>query len=143
QSPAPATLLQSFQPLFSKVAALQKLSPAERIVATPQGLAAVALTEISRSDRSNGTGVVMLFARFIRDAEVARVRDTGHMPAGVIPIVDVTPAFAALPAPVKAWAMAGKRGASTFVFSPNDQQTTGYALVNTVDGRPAAIFSTS
>jgi diguanylate cyclase (GGDEF)-like protein/PAS domain S-box-containing protein len=51
---------------------------------------------------------------------------------------------AAVAAPVREWIAAKPKGPEpTFVFSPDDRQTMGYALVRSLNGVPAALFATS
>src|SRR5262249_25460018 len=111
-----------------------------RIVMTPQGLAAVSAIEIRRSDKSNQTGVVMMFARYIEDADIARVRDTSHMPVSLTSLADKT---AALPDAVRKWSASQQAGGNTLVLSHDDAVSTGYALVSAYNGTPLAIFSTT
>jgi diguanylate cyclase (GGDEF)-like protein/PAS domain S-box-containing protein len=139
ESPASEQILAPFRTLLPKFKELARLSPAERIVMTPQGLAAVSAIEIRRSDKSSRTGVIMMFARYIKDADIARVRDTSHLPVSLISLADKT---AALPDSVRKWSATQKSGGKTLVISPSDAETTGYALVSAYNETPLAIFST-
>lgn len=84
-SPVPQTYLELRQ-LAASARRLSRLPPAERIVATPRGLAAVSAVEITRSDGTEPTGATMLFARFIEDADIERVRETSHLSVALLPL---------------------------------------------------------
>jgi diguanylate cyclase (GGDEF)-like protein/PAS domain S-box-containing protein len=143
QAPAAPALLEAFRSILPHQKALAQLEPAARIVMTPRGLAAVSALEITRSDHSGKTGVIMLFARFIGPATIERVRDTSYLPVTWVPLSGPSEFLRTLPAPVIAWTQSARPRPTTFVFAPNDQRTTGYALVRTVDGSPAALLVTS
>jgi sensor domain CHASE-containing protein len=78
--PAPAELLEPLRRFQTRDRSLRDRSPAERIVRTPRGLTAVSATQITRSDGTEPTGAMLLFARFIEDEEIARVHDTSQLP---------------------------------------------------------------
>jgi EAL domain/CHASE4 domain len=78
-SPLPRAHLELLQ-LAADAPRVMRRPPAERIVATAQGLAAVSAVEITRSDGTDPSGATMLFARFIEDEDLERVRETSHLP---------------------------------------------------------------
>jgi diguanylate cyclase (GGDEF)-like protein len=139
-TPAPADVLEPLRRFATRDRTLRARSPAERIVHTPRGLAAVSATEIARSDASNATGAVMLFGRFIADDEIARVEDTSRLPATMTLLSRTTPT--GLPKRVADWAQTGSSGAMTFVDAVDEDTIVGYALVRDLDGTPLAVFAT-
>ncbi len=138
--PAPADVLRPFVLFQSTDRRLRERSPAERVVRTPRGLAAVSATEIARSNGSAATGAVMLFARFIDDDEIERVRQTSQLPATMTPI-DPHLNGTDLPTPLDAWT-AGASKTSTHVATLDRDTIAGYALVHDLDGTPLAYFTT-
>jgi len=136
-TPAPRRYLQGLQRFLSEPQ-LMRLPPAERLVRTPHGLAAVAALEIRRTDGSGPTGAVMLFARFIEAAEVARIRDTSQLPVAV---TYLDGSETSVPAAVRTW-LAAEPTSHTFVLPDDEHRITGYALVRGIDRRPAALLAT-
>ena len=137
-SPAPRAYLQGLQRFLADPSLMQR-PPAERIVDTPHGLAAVAALEVRRTDRSQPTGAVMLFARFIEAAEITRVRDTSQLPVAVTYLDDASKSQ--LPAPVRAW-LDSSRSSRSFVLPHGKRAISGYAVVRDIDHRPAALLAT-
>lgn len=141
-SPAPAEYLNDVRQFLGNDGSPLPLSPIERIVTTPQGLEAVSVLEIKRTDRSGATGARMLFARFIEDADIQRLRDTTQLPVTMTNLGSGPSALAALPAPVKAWINSSDQSKSTFVLADDDGHISGYALVRDSKRVPIALFTT-
>jgi diguanylate cyclase (GGDEF)-like protein/PAS domain S-box-containing protein len=140
-SPAPRAYLQGLERFIGHDRELLRLSAAERIVNTAHGLAAVSALEIKRTDRTGSTGATMLFARFIEQDDVARVREATQLPITMIRLAPgVSPA--ALPASVKAWIDSPQAPSNVFVLPDDERQITGYALVRTLAHMPVALFVT-
>jgi diguanylate cyclase (GGDEF)-like protein len=119
--------------------ALRERSPAERVVRTPLGLAGVSAIEIARSNKTQPTGGVMLFARLIEGDELERVRETSQLPVTMIDLA--RDGADALPAEVAAWARAAD--APPFLVRAADERiVVGYSLLRGVDGTPLAAFAT-
>jgi diguanylate cyclase (GGDEF)-like protein/PAS domain S-box-containing protein len=140
-SPAPPEYLREARQFLGNDGSAARLSPIERIVTTPHGLEAVSVLEIKRTDRSGPTGALMLFARFIEDADIQRLRDTTQLPVAMIDLRATASAFEALPAPVKAWIDSRGDTASTFVLADGDSHIGGYALVRDSKHVPVALFA--
>ena len=141
-SPAPRSLLQGLQRYLSNDARLMQLSPAERIVTTPRGLAAVSAREIKRTDLSGPTGAIMLFARFIEDEEIQRVRDTSQLPVSLTYLTAGGSEIASLPSPVRVWATAVGTGSRSLVRATDERSIAGYTLIRNADHVPVALFTT-
>ena len=140
-TPAPRAMLEQFRRFQTKERTLRERSPAERTVQTSHGLAAVSAVEISRSDYSDPTGAIMLFARFIEQADIQRVQETSQLPVVMVPLAASRGRKATLPADVSAWAAKAKT--PTYVRTIDGEHITGYALIRDIDLRPVAVFATS
>jgi len=139
-SPAPQSLLDELRPFMTTDRSLRNLSPARRVVRTSAGLAAVSAIEITRSDLSDATGAVMLFARFIDNAVIERVQTTSELPARLQPLPQAGQPMPALPEPVSQWLRGTPAAGATSVFVADDTTILGYALVSDPQGRPLALF---
>lgn len=138
--PAPRSLLEQFRRFQTRERTLRELSPAERIIQTSDGLAAVSAIEISRSDFSNHTGAVMLFARFIRAQEIQRVHETSRLDVTMTGLAGATAGNRSLPGDVKAWLK--KSHMPTFVRVVDRDRIAGYSLLRDIDHQPVAVFAT-
>jgi diguanylate cyclase (GGDEF)-like protein/PAS domain S-box-containing protein len=140
-SPAPAALLRPLRRFVITDPRARELAPTERIVNTSAGLTSVSTMEIRRTDRSGATGAVMLFARFIQDAEIERIRQTSQLPVSV-DYLHAGQAASGAPPALRRWIAAPDSAARTFVLAAGDAQISGYALIRDVDHVPVALFST-
>jgi diguanylate cyclase (GGDEF)-like protein/PAS domain S-box-containing protein len=141
-SPAPRGYLDSLQRFVGGQQRLAHLSPVESVVMTPRGLTAVSALEIKRSDTTQPTGAVMLFARFIHDSDIQRIRETSQLPVTMIPLSPEGPLSAPLPAAVRQWLKVGYRAHPIFVHAQDEQNISGYAVVMGRESRPIAVFIT-
>jgi diguanylate cyclase (GGDEF)-like protein len=139
-TPAPAELLAQLRPFETRDRSMRERSPAERTLATSFGLVAASAIEIARSDTSNPTGAVLLFARFIEDAEIERVRETSQLPVAMH-YLDSASDSSGLPAPVRSW-LAGGAADGTFVRVLDRAQIAGYSVVRDLQGKTVAVFAT-
>jgi diguanylate cyclase (GGDEF)-like protein/PAS domain S-box-containing protein len=143
RSPAPRDLLQQLRPFITRGQALQDQSPAQRVLQTRVGLIAFSAFEITKSDRSHPTGVIMLFARVIGAEVIARMRQTTQLPVTMaIPVGSNGKQIAGLPAAVTHWLQSAPATAGTFVIARDKHTIEGHTLVRDAAGRPAAVFST-
>ena len=78
--PATYRLSELLLPYGRDIASLRASTPTAKLVHTPKGLMALAAWEISRSDQTQATGVILCFARYITDEELQRVRRTSGLP---------------------------------------------------------------
>ncbi|HLF10030.1 MAG TPA: EAL domain-containing protein [Gammaproteobacteria bacterium] len=140
-SPAPAEILESFRRFQARDRSFSEGSPAERTVRTPRGLAGVAATEIARSNGSQPTGAVMLFARLIEATDIARVHDASELPVSLTYLASAEVRTAGLPAEVSAWAAADD-SPPTYVRAADSRTIIGYALIRDLDHQPVAVFAT-
>jgi diguanylate cyclase (GGDEF)-like protein len=142
-SPAPRELVDVFRGLLLAQPALRQLPSTRRIVPTPHGLLAFSAVEVRRSDKSDATGAVMFFARFLRSDEIERVRQTSRLPAQLLPIGRPAASHPALPRNVQAW-LRGSSGESQLDAAVSSENSVmGYALVRDVQGQPLAYFTTA
>jgi diguanylate cyclase (GGDEF)-like protein len=139
QTPAPSELRTALRRFQQRDAGAVSRSPAERLVRTPLGLVATVATEIKRSDGSAPTGGVLQFARFVRDEEIQRVRETSQLPAAIVPLAG--DAGEAAPPDVVAWA-GGAAAGGVLARIADDGRIGSYALLRGVDGVPLAVLAT-
>jgi len=140
-SPAPAEILNAFGAVRLAEPRLRQLPSTRRIMRTSQGLVAFSAVEIRRSNKSEATGAVMFFARFLRADDVVRVGQVSRLPAKLTLIGEANPANPALPASVQTW-LAGSAGDRALdALATGNDSVMGYALVSDVAGAPVAYFS--
>ncbi|HTV77076.1 MAG TPA: EAL domain-containing protein [Steroidobacteraceae bacterium] len=140
-SPAPRAALQDLTRYLPPVHAAD-FSPVTGLVATAHGLTAVAAREIRSTDQTQGSGATMLFARFIEEGDVQRIRDTSELPVQMISLAGPAGARRTLPAAVRAWLGGDTATQQTFTVPDNERQITAYAVVRDADLKPIALFST-
>ena len=141
-SPAPHERLAGLQRFMTADERMRATNPTERLVLTAGGLTAVAALEIKRSDRSEPTGAVMLFARYIQDAEIQRMRATSQLPVSVAYLGGGQAELASLPPDVRDWALRPGGSGRTLVRADDEQRITGYTLIRNLDHTPLALFVT-
>jgi diguanylate cyclase (GGDEF)-like protein len=141
QSPVPPAVLEGIRRFQTRDRSLRERAPADRTIQTSEGLVAVSAVEISRSNYSHATGAIMLFARYIQAADIARIQETSHLPVQMLMLADAAPAKTAIPDEVSAWARQGQ--ASRFVRVSGPRSITGYAVVRDMDRHPVAVFATT
>lgn len=143
-SPAPADLLEQLRVFQTTDRSFRNKSPADRLIRTSQGLAAVSAIEITRSDRSMATGNTMLFARFIRGAEVRRVSETSHLPVELLFLDSSDRTQPVVPTEVSRWIQTNSLSSGdTFVKEVDEDRIDGYALVRDVNDQPVALLHTN
>ena len=74
-SPAPRESLRGLARFVGKHRGKAQSSVVDGIIASRGGLAAVSALEISRTDQTQPTGATMLFARYIEESDIQRVRE--------------------------------------------------------------------
>jgi diguanylate cyclase (GGDEF)-like protein/PAS domain S-box-containing protein len=138
-SPAPRNYLDGLHQFVAAGRARETLPPVENVVVTPRGLTAVAINEIRRSNGSGRTGAHMVFARYIQEADIQRVRETSQLPVTMIPL-----AAQPLPLPptVRKWLDSGSYSNHVFVDTEDENSISGYAVVVGMDAHPIALFRT-
>jgi diguanylate cyclase (GGDEF)-like protein len=140
-SPAPTAMLEQLRRFQSKERALRERSPAERTVLTGRGLAAVSAIEITRSNFSDATGAIMLFARYVEASDIARVATTSHLPVEMTLLGGNPQPAQALPGEVRTWAREAQ--GPTYIRTSGHDSITGYSLVRDIDQKPVALFATT
>jgi len=141
-SPAPRNYLDSLQQFVAAGRKRENLPPVENVVTTPRGLTAVAVNEIRRSDGSGRTGAHIVFARYIQEADIQRVRDTSQLPVTMIPLGPDAREQSQLPPKVRKWLDSGSQTNRVFVDAEDENRISGYAVVAGMDSRPIALFTT-
>lgn len=136
--PARPELLQLFKRLRPRVHELRGLKPIERIVATSQGVLAFAIVEINRSNKSDPTGAVLAFARFLGEDEILRIRQTSQLPVALTPLQAGIPDR--LPKAVRSW-MTSATDKRVFAGNIDADHGVSYALLRDVQGQPIALLS--
>lgn len=143
-SPAPTQLLGQFAKAMHDDQRLRELPPSDRLVRTTRGLAAFSVEQVRHSDGTQPTGAILMFARFFYDDDLLRVRETINQPLSYtyLPSLLTTAATADLPPDVRSWINTPDLD-PTHVGEPTRNLITGYALMRDIEGRPAALFTTS
>ena len=139
-TPAPPALLESLRRFQTRDPELRARAPAERIVRTPLGLAGVSAIEIARSNKTRPTGGILLFARFIQEDELDRVRETSQLPVVMFDVGEG--ASEDVPADVAAWA-ALSDAPQFLVRAVDDDNIVGYSSLRGLDGKPLAVFASA
>ena len=142
-SPAPRKYIQPLLRFASGRSRLASLSPAELIVSTPEIPLAVAAREIKRTDGSAPTGATLVFARFIAEAEVQRVRDTSQLPLTIDYLRSSGRHLTELPQAVRSWVASHQSTERTFVHVLSRTSISVYTLIRDLDGVPVAVLATT
>ncbi|MET0535190.1 MAG: EAL domain-containing protein [Steroidobacter sp.] len=137
-SPARDDLLQLWQELRPHLDELNKREPIERLIATRYGVLAFAMVEINRSNRTDPTGAVMVFARFLDDDEIQRVRETSRLEVELTSLQSGVPDTA--PRAVREW-IASPIKKALFARNADANSVISYALLRDVQGQPIAYLS--
>jgi diguanylate cyclase (GGDEF)-like protein/PAS domain S-box-containing protein len=135
-SPAPRAYLEGLQHFVAAGRRQESRSAVENVVTTTRGLIAVSTHQITRSDGSGLTGAYMVFARYIQESDIQRVRDTSQLPITMIPIERK----GRLPQAVSKWLESGVRANPVFVLAEDEQTIAGYAVVKGAELQPIALF---
>jgi diguanylate cyclase (GGDEF)-like protein len=145
KSPAPANLLAAFAPYARNAAMRANVKSSDRIVPTELGSAAVAVTEIKRSDKSRPTGATLLFARFIQAEELARYRTTSQLSAMTFTYLNPVQPLrdTAVPPAVADWLATGGDTSTAPTAILEDQTIASFALLRTPAKQAAVLFSVS
>ena len=143
-SPAPRDVVTDIAPALTGYQLRRELESDPRLVHTSRGLLAYAVEPIRRSDGSHATGAMLLFGRFFYSAELQDVRNTFNQEYAYsyLPVPPDTASRASLPPDVVAW-LEGPPGTHVRVASPAPDQLVSYTLMRDVQGRPAALFTSS
>jgi len=136
--PARSELIQLTQRLRPRAHELRRRRPIDRIVTTSNGVMAFSIVEINRSNKSDPTGAILVFGRFLGDDEVVRMRQTSQLPVELTLLNAGIPA--AIPKTVRERIMAPTREV-TFVLNANTEHAVSYALLRDVQGQPVALLS--
>ncbi|HEY0341155.1 MAG TPA: CHASE4 domain-containing protein, partial [Steroidobacteraceae bacterium] len=141
-TPAPREQLRGLERFVGKRGRQGRSSGIDGLISIHGGVAAVAAREITRTDRTLGSGATLLFARYIENSDIERVRATSQLPATMLYLPDNFATAAALPAPLRAWLQSDGDTQPTFALADSNRQISGYAVVRSVDAVPVALFVT-
>ena len=139
-SPAPRPYLEGLQHFVDRERRGENLSPVDNVMTTSRGLIAVSAYEIRRSNGSMPTGAYMVFARYIQETDIQRVRNTSQLPVTMVPLS--AEAKVQLPAEVRHWLDFNSRSNPIFVRADDKQRISGYAVVRGMATHPIALFIT-
>lgn len=139
-SPARPELLQVIEHLRRDSSDWRAKPAIGRLIGTSLGPLAFSAVEVTRSDKSDPTGALLLFGRFLDPDELDRVAQTSQMSVTSVPINGNTPGPGALPPVVRAW-IAAADAAPVFGWNVDDEHTISYALLRDVHGKPALLLS--
>jgi diguanylate cyclase (GGDEF)-like protein/PAS domain S-box-containing protein len=143
-SPAPRELVEQLPAALASHAQRNPLDADQRLLHTNRGLLAYAVEPIRRSDNSHATGAMLLFGRFFYAPEMQDVRSTFNQDYGYsyLPAPLTTESLAGLPADVVQW-IKSPPASHVRVSAPAASQLVTYTLMHDIQGRPAAIFTSS
>ena len=137
--PATYRLGELLRPYGRDIASLHESVPTARLIRTPKGLMALAAWEISRSDKTQTTGVILCFARYITEDALQRVRRTSRLPLTVA-LVDAQNALPAGLPSAQEHPPAGEE-APIYVRTLDPAHLAAYALMRDLNGKPIALFT--
>lgn len=137
--PADGAIIEAMRSRVAGLAARPAVSGLDRLFQTHHGLLAVAASSILPSNGQGPSRGILVFARFISQADVDRAQSASQLPLQLHIGRDAT---RELPGPATAlWS--DRRGSSDRVLvSGSDSLLNGYALLRAVDGQPVAILET-
>jgi diguanylate cyclase (GGDEF)-like protein/PAS domain S-box-containing protein len=142
--PAPAAMEKYFLPLISDPSAVADRPPQSRVLATSYGPALLSLHEVSRSDGTQSTGAILVFAHFIKAEEIARIRKTSALDIGIRPWPAEDPAaMAALPGVLRQWVAASSGGHTLLPVQTTEDVITSYTVLSAPAGTPTTLLSVS
>lgn len=140
--PAPREMLDEFRRKVAPLEHTAALPSTRRIVRLRDGLAAFSAKPILRTDLSGPSLGFLVWARYLRADEVARFRETSQLP---IELVDIgqEAEVATLPKAVSEWIESRPREPAGFSLPRDNANMSGFAMLEDVDGRPAALLTTN
>ena len=141
-SPAPRAALEGLA-RFLPAPHAANLQPATGLVSTARGLVAVTSRQIQSTDQTVSSGATLVFARFIKASDIARIAEACQLPVHMTYLAGQSSLPAGLPKPVQAWLTATGGSSETFAVADDDRQITGYAVVRDPQSHPIALFSTA
>ncbi len=141
--PVPPLIPLLLKPYLNDIHRLRALPSHERILNTVKGLLAFSAVEICLTDKTQPSGAILIFGRFIDAAVLERLRETSGLPASLVVPTRIQPLDSLLPPNSKS--IAQKKGAADtiFVAPVSDETINGYAIVRELSGYPGGVFSTS
>jgi len=141
-SPAPSKLLDEFKRHIAPLEKTSSLPSIRRLTRLQGGIVAFSAKPILRTDLSGPALGYLVWARYLRDDEVARFRETSTLPVELIDFDDQKQ-MDALPKPVRAWLDSRAPTSIEFSLPENDNLIAGYGVLQDVNGKPLALVATN
>ncbi|MGC3980341.1 MAG: EAL domain-containing protein [Steroidobacteraceae bacterium] len=137
--PASATVLNALRPYVGKTEQVNALPAYRRLLLIDGRLLAFAAVEITRSDRSQATGVTLIFARFLDADEMQRVRDTSQHNVQLTLLSN--PALATDSPELYQWATHAPSDTDLRVAALDNEQMSVAVLLRNIAGRAVAVLA--
>jgi diguanylate cyclase (GGDEF)-like protein/PAS domain S-box-containing protein len=141
-APAPVAMEQYFLPLTGDPTGSASRPAQQRVIGTSYGPALLSIREIARSDGTQGTGAVLLFARFLKTEEIERIRRTSGLDVGISAWpADNPAALAALPGVLRHWVAARGSEGTPLPVHTGENAITSYTVLSHPAGTPTTLLS--
>jgi diguanylate cyclase (GGDEF)-like protein len=140
-SPARPALLEALRPIIGRAAEAESLAPENRIMRFAGRLLAFSLKPILRTDLTGPALGHLVWARFLDEDEVERLRETSQLPVEIVDLGSDS-LRAALPRPVQDWLTTDPRAASGLAVPRDSERIDGYALLHDLEGAQTALLAT-
>src|SRR5688572_2622333 len=140
-SPARPALLEALRPIIGRAAEAESLPPENRIMRFGGRLLAFSLKPILRTDLTGPALGHLVWARFLDEDEVERLRETSQLPVEIVDLGSDS-LRAALPSPVQDWLTTNPRVASGLAVPRDSERIDGYALLHDLEGAQTALLAT-
>jgi diguanylate cyclase (GGDEF)-like protein/PAS domain S-box-containing protein len=145
--PAPREVFALLRPhlgsRLNQVDSLRARSSRERILGTPRGLLAFSVVEIRRTDKGAPTGAVLIFARYLNEGVLQRVRSTSGLPTSLAAVPVGKTIDSLLPNKSQSVTLSTMPGDAIYVSPINSERIDGYATVRDLSGKPVGLFAIS
>ena len=141
-SPAPESLLNQFKRALGPLDRAGRLPQMQRLLRLPSGLLAFTVKPILRTDLSGPALGQLVWARYLREDEVSRFRETSQLPVDLIHI-EANADLSMLPKEVQDWIVSSPKGTANLALPRSEQVMGGYALLKDIHDHPVAVLVTS
>ena len=137
--PADGPIIDAMRSRLNSLADRPAMSGLQRLFQTRRGLLAVATSPILPSNRNAPSRGILVFARFLSQADVDRAQSTSQLPLRLHIGRD---ASKGLPGSARALWSNGPGASDRLLLPASDSVLSGYALLRAIDGQPVAILET-
>ena len=138
-TPADGAIIQAVRSRVASLVGQPGMSGLDRLFQTPRGLLAVAAGPILPSNGAGPSRGILVFARFLGQADVDRAQSTSQLPLQLHVGRD---ASKSLPESAIALWSRSRGSADRVLVATSDSVMSGYALLRAMDGQPVAILET-